>query len=149
MTDRDADAVAVVTAALDLAAALQAGIDIALDAEQLTPPLASALWVLDPSHPPQPRKAVAAQLRCDPSNVTLIADRLAALGLLQRVPDPEDRRVKALALTTHGVQARARLLHALAAGLPLDRLTDADLGQLARLLRHVTSADRVGPASEP
>jgi len=135
----------VVTAALDLATALRASIDAVLVAEGLTDPLASALWVLDPARGAQSRKALASQLRCDPSNVTLLADRLAALGLVRRVPDPDDRRVRALVLTPEGADVRARVLHSLTAAAPCDRLGDEDLHQLGHLLQRTVGGADVPP----
>jgi DNA-binding MarR family transcriptional regulator len=70
----------------------------------LTPPLYIALKHLDD---PAPMRDLADRLSCDASYVTGIADRLEALGLVARRPDPSDRRVKQLALTTKGRTVRA------------------------------------------
>lgn len=45
---------------------------------------------------------VAARLHCDPSTVSLAADRLQATGLVARQPDPADGRKRTLALTQRG-----------------------------------------------
>lgn len=45
---------------------------------------------------------LAERLCCDASNVTGIVDRLEARGLVERQPDPDDRRVKRLVLTEPG-----------------------------------------------
>jgi len=45
---------------------------------------------------------LADRLLCDASNVTGIVDRLEARGLVERQPDPDDRRVRRLVLTPAG-----------------------------------------------
>jgi MarR family transcriptional regulator, organic hydroperoxide resistance regulator len=45
---------------------------------------------------------LADRLFCDASNVTGIVDRLEARGLVERQPDPDDRRVRRLVLTPTG-----------------------------------------------
>ncbi|MBW3630045.1 MAG: MarR family transcriptional regulator, partial [Gemmatimonadetes bacterium] len=49
-----------------------------------------------------PMRSLAGQLRCDASNVTGLADRLEVRGLVTRVGQQGDRRVKLLALTDAG-----------------------------------------------
>ncbi|MEU0737891.1 MarR family transcriptional regulator [Streptomyces sp. NPDC006134] len=51
---------------------------------------------------PLPMRRLAQRLRCEPSNVTGIVDRLEARGLVERRPDPGDRRVKVAAVTAEG-----------------------------------------------
>ena len=133
--DRGAAAVEVATRVVALAAALREDAADLLAAESLTLPLADAVWVLDPALGPQPRKQVAARLSCDPSNVTVLADRLAAMGLLERVEDPGDRRVRALRLSAAGAAVRERIGGALAQAAPLGALDDRELALLADLLR--------------
>ncbi|MER7187606.1 MarR family transcriptional regulator, partial [Streptomyces hyaluromycini] len=48
---------------------------------------------------PLPMRKLAQKLKCEPSNVTGIVDRLEARGLVERRPDPTDRRVKLAAAT--------------------------------------------------
>ncbi len=45
---------------------------------------------------------LADRLFCDASNVTGIVDRLESRGLVERQPDPDDRRVRRLVLTADG-----------------------------------------------
>src|SRR5580704_11680280 len=61
----------------------------------LTPQQAHALRTLDPTRP-VPMRELAAGIMCDASTVTGIVDRLEARGLVERRPDPDDRRVKGL-----------------------------------------------------
>jgi DNA-binding MarR family transcriptional regulator len=78
----------------------------------LTPGERRALEALDPDEP-RPMRALAESLCCDASNVTWLVDRLEARGYAERQPSPTDRRVKAVALTTAGTDARTRIRHAI------------------------------------
>jgi len=69
---------------------------------------AHALRLLEPDHP-FPMSKLAELLFCDASNVTGIADRLQARGLVRRA-EGTDRRVKMLTLTKAGVDLRARVM---------------------------------------
>ncbi len=51
---------------------------------------------------PLPMRRLARKLTCEPSNVTGIVDRLESRGLVERRPDPADRRVKLAAATEEG-----------------------------------------------
>jgi DNA-binding MarR family transcriptional regulator len=79
----------------------------------LRPAQAHLLRMLDVDEP-VPMRRLACAMRCDPSNVTGLADRLEQRGLVERRTDSADRRVKALALTPAGAKLRdeftARLL---------------------------------------
>lgn len=100
---------------------------------ELTPPMAGTLMMLEE---PQPMRALAEMHGCDASNMTGIADRLEARGLAERRPDPDDRRVKLLALTPSGRRARAVMQGSgLMRELPeMQRLTETERRQLASLL---------------
>jgi DNA-binding MarR family transcriptional regulator len=69
----------------------------------LKPPMVFALQELDE---PKPMGKIAQLLQCDNSNVTWITDRLEERGLVERRPDPSDRRVKLIALTEEGRSVR-------------------------------------------
>ncbi|MEU0123434.1 MarR family transcriptional regulator [Streptomyces albidoflavus] len=56
-----------------------------------------------------PMRQIARRLKCEPSNVTGIVDRLALRGLVERRADPGDRRIKVAALTAEGIEV-ARVL---------------------------------------
>ena len=74
----------------------------------LAPMQAKALHELDVEEPISMRE-LARRLGADPSNVTGLVDRLEARGLVERRPDPHDRRIKGLALTAPGARLRQRL----------------------------------------
>ena len=139
--DDAATASQVVAAVFDLAAQLRAAVTRGLHDLDLTDPLADALWALDPDAGPVSRRVVAERLHCDPSNVTFLADRLAERGLVTRVEDPADRRVRALALTDAGREARARVHAILQEGLHAAGLDQAGQRSLLALL----SPDASGP----
>lgn len=61
------------------------------------------------SRGPTPMRRIAQQLKCEPSNVTGIVDRLESRGLAERRLDPADRRVKLAAATETGRQTAERL----------------------------------------
>lgn len=82
----------------------------------LTPPQAHALHLF--SHP-RPMRSAAEALRCDASYITHIADDLESLGLAARTPDPKDRRVKQMMLTTKGRELHDRLQKSLYESNPL------------------------------
>src|ERR1700690_2722169 len=85
----------------------RARVGAALTELGLTFAQAHTLRLLDPEQP-LPMSALAELLVCDASNVTGIADRLEARGLIERRSAGGDRRVKVLALTPAGIDAPAR-----------------------------------------
>jgi len=101
---------------------------------ELTEALGDVLWQLGAVGEAVPMRDLADRLQCDPSNVTFLADRLEERGLIERRPDPSDRRVKLLALTTAGLAVRTRIVQAAATRSPLARLSPADQQRLCRLL---------------
>jgi MarR family transcriptional regulator, organic hydroperoxide resistance regulator len=112
----------------------------------LTQPLADALWQLDPAAPPPAMRELAARLRCDPSTVTFLADRLEAKGLVTRQVDPHNRRVKTLHLTPQGLHARRSLVNAMATRSPMAGLSPDDQRRLHRLLvRAIASHQATSP----
>lgn len=110
----------------------------------LTRPLADALWQLEPAGGPLPRGVLAERLRCDPSNVTFLVDRLEERGLVERSDDPTDRRVKAIRLTSGGLAARERLVGATVDAPAFAPLSDKQRRQLAGLLARC-AGDPVAP----
>lgn len=75
---------------------------------------------------PMPMRRIAQQLKCEPSNVTGIVDRLEARGLVERRPDPADRRVKLAAPTAEGARTARELRDG------LDDFAREPLGSLSR-----------------
>jgi MarR family transcriptional regulator, organic hydroperoxide resistance regulator len=100
----------------------------------LTDSLANLVWALDPAADPVPLRQVAGRLHCDPSNVTLLADRLEEKGLAERRPHPDDGRVRTLVLTPAGEDIRGRLLERVSLRSPLAALDEEQQRQLQTLL---------------
>ncbi|MFI6283250.1 MarR family winged helix-turn-helix transcriptional regulator [Streptomyces sp. NPDC051018] len=91
---------------------------------------------------PMPMRQVAKKLNCEPSNITGIVDRLEVRGLVERRPDPHDRRVKLAAPTEEGASTVRRLRDALEfAREPLAELSVAERTVLRDLLRRMLGAD--------
>jgi DNA-binding MarR family transcriptional regulator len=81
----------------------------------------------------------AERLACAKSNVTQLVDRLEREGLVQRVPDPLDRRSIFAQITEEGrrrYRAGWQVLGALADGLAAP-FTPAERDQLARVLERL------------
>lgn len=114
--------------------ATNAGIHDVLAELRLMHVLADALWQLDPAGPAPSMRQMAAVMRCDPSTVTFLADRLEQLGYAARAAAPGDRRTKAFHLTDAGRAARRRLVDAATTHTPIARLTDAEQRRLLTLL---------------
>jgi MarR family transcriptional regulator, organic hydroperoxide resistance regulator len=99
----------------------------------LKPPQFFALTALDE---PAPMSSIASLLRCDRSAVTWITDRLEERGYVERRNDPDDRRVKLLALTEEGMRVREEIRVRLSTPPEaLTRLTAAEQRTLRDLLR--------------
>ncbi|MFC7264456.1 MULTISPECIES: MarR family winged helix-turn-helix transcriptional regulator [Streptomyces] len=91
---------------------------------------------------PLPMRRLAQQLKCEPSNVTGIVDRLETRGLVERRPDPTDRRVKLAAATAEGRQVARSLRDSLRfAREPLAGLSDEERLSLRDLLRRMLGTD--------
>ncbi|MFF3753813.1 MarR family winged helix-turn-helix transcriptional regulator [Streptomyces sp. NPDC002018] len=91
---------------------------------------------------PIPMRRIAQKLKCEPSNVTGIVDRLEARDLVERRPDPADRRVKLAAPTEKGRATAALLRDSLDfAREPLAELSDEERGVLRDLLRRMLGED--------
>jgi DNA-binding MarR family transcriptional regulator len=79
---------------------------------------------------------VGTELLCVKSTITRVVDRLEAAGLVQRIPDPEDRRAQRVTLTAQGVGIRdqAVALHQNSIVRRFDRLDPTEQHTLTQLL---------------
>lgn len=94
------------------------------------------------SREPTPMRKIAQQLKCEPSNVTGIVDRLETRGMVERRPDPADRRIKLAAATEEGRATAAHLRGSLDfAREPLAELTPAERTLLRDLLKRMLGDD--------
>ncbi len=93
-------------------------------------------WALRSVEGPMPMKDLATCMDIDPSSVTLVADRLENLGLIERQADASDRRVKNLVLTAKGRRFKKTISENLWNGPNLfSTLTDRERSQLINLLK--------------
>jgi DNA-binding MarR family transcriptional regulator len=82
-----------------------------------------------------PMRDLAARLDYDASNLSTLIDRLERRGAVERRPDPDDRRVKALMPTPEGERLRETFWRGLTEDTgPLMPLTVPDLRAFATLL---------------
>jgi DNA-binding MarR family transcriptional regulator len=105
----------------------------------LAPMQAKALHELN-IEPPISMRVLAERLKSDPSNVTGLIDRLEVRGLVERRPDPNDRRIKGLALTSAGARMRDRLFARLySAPRSVAELSESDQRTLRDVLQRILS----------
>jgi DNA-binding MarR family transcriptional regulator len=99
----------------------------------------------------QSQQALAAQLRISPSRMVSIVDELESRKLLERRPNPTDRRARSLHLTKAGQKllergfAIARAFEERASG----GLSDAERDQLVDLLDRISESLELGPGAHP
>ncbi|MER5445241.1 MarR family transcriptional regulator [Streptomyces sp. NPDC002766] len=123
----------------DVVARYHADFDEAAAQHTLTGAQARLLSLL--SLEPLPMRKLAQKLKCEPSNVTGIVDRLESRGLVERRPDPADRRVKLAATTEEGRRVARELRDGLRfAREPLAGLSDAERLALRDLLKRMLGA---------
>ena len=103
----------------------------------LTQVMAGGLWAVTDEPTGTPMKQLAEVLACDRSNATLVAAKLEAAGLAERITDPTDRRVRVLRLTPAGTAKRRELVSAIGAASGLHRLDDTGRRALAEALAQV------------
>jgi DNA-binding MarR family transcriptional regulator len=109
-------------------------IDEVLTGFDLTTSAAGVLWALDPRSEPPTMRALATRLRCDPSTISLTADKLESAGLVERHPHPTDGRKRVLALTDRGHELWAALSRRLTEASTLAALDPEERRTLTALL---------------
>jgi MarR family transcriptional regulator, organic hydroperoxide resistance regulator len=128
------DAVTLIKLVFQTADSMASATSDVLDELDLTQSQARILWALDPSRPPVPMRELTRKLHFDPSNITLITDRLVAAGLVERQPHPTDGRQRVLALTEKGLEVLGLLITRLRERAPVFALPAEELTELTRLL---------------
>ena len=92
---------------------------------------------------------LAARNMASPGGMSRIVDRLAAAGLVERRPDPQDRRGAQVRLTDLGVGKLRELQvthHRIARELFLARLSERDLAQFAAIAERAMPGTATKPA---
>ena len=84
---------------------------------------------------------LSGRLHIAPRSATEVVDALESRGLVERRPDPSDRRATLVGLTAHGtgVLRAIRTARGTEVERVFDRLTPADRDHLARILRQLQS----------
>ncbi len=105
-----------------------------LRSEELTVPQFAILSHATPEG--VPLSEISARMLCDNSNLTGIVDRLISKGLVERRPDPQDRRVSLICLTSQGADKlrRIRPRHHASVRERLRALSHTEVQQLRTLL---------------
>jgi DNA-binding MarR family transcriptional regulator len=137
MTRRDPLDLEVITALAQLTTRFIADYDAAAEAHELSGAQARllALVVMEP----RPMSKLAADLHCEPSNVTGLVDKLERRGLVERRVGTADRRVKLIATTASGAELSAKVWADLGfAAEPLQGLGPEERVQLRDLLQKVS-----------
>jgi DNA-binding MarR family transcriptional regulator len=133
MNEQAIEAEEIIGRFLDLFQRMQTNFEEVSTAFGLSPAEGHALHYLDT---PAPMRAMANSLCCDASYITVLADRLESRGLIERTPDPDDRRVRLLALTEAGRDLRGQLVDKIHTTTPaLTGLTPKQRQSLVELLR--------------
>ncbi len=108
----------------------------------LAPKQLGVLWKLAPGAS-MPMRAIGESLFSDASYVTDLVDRLEERGLIERRADPDDRRVKLIALTSEGERCRERALALLFE--PPEEFAALDQDEIAELERLLAKAVATEP----
>jgi DNA-binding MarR family transcriptional regulator len=116
----------------------------------LHPPLFRVLNLVDAAEG-KSQQAIGEAVQVPPSRMVLLVDELEQRGLVERRPDPADRRVRALYLTAEGRETLARGREiAKAHEKELTRgMAAADRKRLTELLQKMVDAQTIGRGVHP
>jgi DNA-binding MarR family transcriptional regulator len=110
----------------------------------LTPMQGMVITALDAEHPPT-MSELASATYCDNSSLTGVVDRLEALHYVERVPAPNDRRARCVALTSQGAAFQQRFREVMKPAPPqLAQLTAQEAAQLHDLLAKAVERHAAG-----
>jgi DNA-binding MarR family transcriptional regulator len=116
----------------------------------LNPPLFRILNLIDAAEG-RSQQAIGEAIEVPPSRMVALVDELEERGLVERRPDPADRRVRALFLTAKGRKSLARGREIaeqhereLTRGMP-----KADRDRLTRLLQQMVDDQTIGKGVHP
>jgi MarR family 2-MHQ and catechol resistance regulon transcriptional repressor len=97
-----------------------------------------------------PLSEISVRMLCDNSNLTGIVDRLISKGYVERRPDPQDRRVSLICLTSAGAEKLRRIKprHHARVSRRMRSLSNAQVQELRDLLRQLFESLQVSPYEE-
>ncbi|HEX5990107.1 MAG TPA: MarR family transcriptional regulator [Solirubrobacterales bacterium] len=119
-------------------------------AVELNPPLFRVLNLVDAAEG-RSQQAIGAAIDVPPSRMVALVDELEQRGLVERRPNPGDRRVRALYLTAKGRKALARgrqIAHEHEEALT-HGLSAADRKRLVDLLQKMVDEQAIGKGVHP
>lgn len=116
----------------------------------LNPPLFRILNLIDAAEG-RSQQAIGEAIQVPPSRMVALVDELEQRGLVERRPNPDDRRIRALYLTRRGRSALTRGREiARAHEAEITRgMSDADRARLTRLLQKMVDAQAIGKGVHP
>ncbi len=116
----------------------------------LQPPLFRVLNLVDAAEG-ESQQAIAARIEIPPSRMVALVDELEQRGLVERRPDPKDRRVRALFLTTEGRRclARGRKIASQHEEDLTKGMEPADRKRLLDLLQKIVDEQAIGKGVHP
>jgi DNA-binding MarR family transcriptional regulator len=119
-------------------------------AADLNPPLFRILNLVDAAEG-RSQQAIGAAIEVPPSRMVALVDELEQRGLVERRPDPKDRRVRALFLTTKGRRslARGREIAAQHEQELTRGMAPADRKRLVDLLQRIVDEQAIGKGVHP
>ncbi len=122
---------------------LRAASMASLSAWDVTPSQMRAIRILTGHEGGVRASELAHHLHIAPRSATEVVDALEAKGLVERSPDPTDRRATLVSLTARGTALtdEVRRARGLESERLFERLSQTDRAHLARILRRLLSDD--------
>lgn len=97
-----------------------------------------------------PLSAISSRMLCDNSNLTGIVERLISKGFVERRPDPQDRRVSLICLSSAGAEKLRRIKprHHARVSRRMRTLAPPEVAQLRNLLQTLFEGLQDQPPSD-
>lgn len=116
----------------------------------LNPPLFRILNLIDAAEG-QSQQAIGAGIQVPPSRMVALVDELEERGLVERRPNPDDRRVRALYLTRKGRSslARGREIARVHEEELTEGMSETDRTRLTKLLQKMVDQQAIGRGVHP
>jgi DNA-binding MarR family transcriptional regulator len=116
----------------------------------LNPPLFRILNLIDAAEG-QSQQAIGAGIQVPPSRMVALVDELEERGLVERRPNPDDRRVRALFLTRKGRSslARGREIARVHEEELTEGMSETDRTRLTKLLQKMVDQQAIGRGVHP
>jgi len=121
-----------------------------IDAVDLNPPLFRVLNLVAAGEG-QSQQAIGAAIEIPPSRMVALVDELEQRGLVERRPNPEDRRIRALYLTPKGKRCldRGRKIAAEHERELTEGMSETDRKRLVALLQKIVDEQALGKGVHP